>query len=151
LLAAAPALADASAVGGVAVVPAVPAVPAAPAVPVVPAVVPVVPAVVSGALDGMACRHPVTVIFLSDEDDDGVVVCDGGVVCAASVTAAAPITAANVPDQIRFVMLPPKRPAACNPQTAVTVRLRLLVLNRRFDAAFHGVLAAESGRNDELL
>src|SRR5206468_2576071 len=83
------------------------------------------------------CRHPVTVIFLSDEDDEGVVVvCDGGVVCAASVTAAAPITAATVPDQILFVMLPPKRPAACNHQTAARVRLRLSPANLRFGAAF---------------
>jgi hypothetical protein len=93
-----------------------PAVPVAPVVPlVVPVVVPDVP-VVLAALEGAACRHPVTVTLLSELEL--VVLCgDGGVAWAPSVMVAMPKTAAKLPDQVRNLMLPPRRLATCNHQT----------------------------------
>ena len=78
--------------------------------PAVPAVaeVPAAPVALAAAEGGAAWRHPVTVIFLSELEVVGVVVCGGVVVCATSPTVAIPTMAAKVPDQIRFLMLPPR-------------------------------------------
>src|SRR5205823_14021146 len=111
--------------------------------------VPAAAAVVSGALDGIAWRHPVTVIFLS-ELDDAVVVGDGGVVCAVSVTAATPITAAKLPDQIRFLMLPPTdlRPATIRPPTPDGLRSSVMTVH--VADMFSCTCAGRVRRRDEL-
>jgi len=62
----------------------------------------------AAAEGGATWRHPVTVIFLSELEVVVVVVCGGVVVRATSPAVAMATMAAKVPDQIRFLMLPPR-------------------------------------------